>query len=68
VGDGGFTGGTAALLADAKERRLIRCVATERLTSGDSCTTSPERWRGPQIAGAGRPGGHQVLVAHLGQL
>ena len=32
VGDGGFTGWTAALLADVKERCLISCVATERLT------------------------------------
>jgi len=32
LGDGGFTGWTAALTADAKERCLISCVATERLT------------------------------------
>ena len=32
VGDGGFTGWTAALLADAKERCLISCMATEQLT------------------------------------
>jgi hypothetical protein len=33
LGDGGFTGWTAALLADAKERCLISCLATERLAS-----------------------------------
>jgi hypothetical protein len=32
LGDGGFTGWTAALMADAKERCLISCIATERLT------------------------------------
>lgn len=32
LGDGGFTGWTAALMADAKERCLISCMATERLT------------------------------------
>jgi hypothetical protein len=32
LGDGGFTGWTAALTADAKERCLISCIATERLT------------------------------------
>jgi len=31
-GDGGFTGWTTALTADAKERCLISCIATERLT------------------------------------
>jgi hypothetical protein len=31
VGDGGFTGWTASLLQDAKERCLISCVSTERL-------------------------------------
>lgn len=33
VGDGGFTDWTARLLNDAKERCLISCVSTERLTS-----------------------------------
>ncbi len=33
VGDGGFTDWTARLLGDAKERCLISCVATERLTA-----------------------------------
>jgi hypothetical protein len=32
VGDGGFTAWTAQLLGDAKERCLISCVATERLS------------------------------------
>jgi hypothetical protein len=32
LGDGGFTGWTAALMADAKERCLISCISTERLT------------------------------------
>ena len=31
IGDGGFTDWTARLTADAKERCLISCVATERL-------------------------------------
>jgi hypothetical protein len=33
VGDGGFTDWTAQLMADAKERCLISCVATERLVT-----------------------------------
>ena len=33
VGDGGFTDWTARLLNDAKERCLISCVSTERLTA-----------------------------------
>jgi hypothetical protein len=33
VGDGGFTTWTAQLLSNAKERCLISCVATERLTA-----------------------------------
>jgi hypothetical protein len=33
VGDGGFTDWTARLLGNAKERCLISCVATERLTA-----------------------------------
>lgn len=33
IGDGGFTDWTAQLMADKKERCLISCVATERLTS-----------------------------------
>ncbi|MDX6252604.1 MAG: hypothetical protein QOF10_5964 [Kribbellaceae bacterium] len=33
LGDGGFTRWTAELLGDAKERCLISCVATERLTA-----------------------------------
>jgi hypothetical protein len=32
LGDGGFTGWTAALMANAKERCLVSCIATERLT------------------------------------
>jgi hypothetical protein len=32
IGDGGFTAWTAALLADAKERCLISCISTERLS------------------------------------
>jgi hypothetical protein len=32
VGDGGFTRWTADLLGDAKERCLISCISTERLT------------------------------------
>ena len=32
LGDGGFTDWTAALRADAKERCLISCFSTERLT------------------------------------
>ncbi|WP_433012492.1 hypothetical protein [Kribbella sp. CA-294648] len=33
LGDGGFTRWTAELLGDAKERCLISCVSTERLTA-----------------------------------
>ncbi|GAA3571084.1 hypothetical protein [Kribbella ginsengisoli] len=33
LGDGGFTPWTAQLLGDAKERCLISCVSTERLTA-----------------------------------
>ncbi len=33
VGDGGFTDWTARLLNDAKERCLVSCVSTERLTA-----------------------------------
>ncbi|QNE23021.1 hypothetical protein F1D05_19765 [Kribbella qitaiheensis] len=33
VGDGGFTRWTADLLGDAKERCLISCISTERLTA-----------------------------------
>lgn len=33
IGDGGFTDWTARLLGDAKERCLISCVSTERLTA-----------------------------------
>lgn len=33
LGDGGFTDWTASLRADAKERCLISCLATERLTA-----------------------------------
>jgi hypothetical protein len=33
LGDGGFTPWTARLLGDAKERCLISCVSTERLTA-----------------------------------
>jgi hypothetical protein len=33
LGDGGFTRWTADLMADAKERCLISCLATERLTA-----------------------------------
>ena len=33
IGDGGFTRWTADLLGDAKERCLISCVSTERLTA-----------------------------------
>jgi hypothetical protein len=33
VGDGGFTDWTARLTADAKERCLISCIATERLAA-----------------------------------
>ncbi|HSZ40220.1 MAG TPA: hypothetical protein VK817_09700 [Trebonia sp.] len=33
IGDGGFTGWTARLLNNAKERCLISCVATERLAA-----------------------------------
>ncbi len=33
LGDGGFTRWTAKLLGDAKERCLISCVSTERLTA-----------------------------------
>jgi hypothetical protein len=33
IGDGGFTDWTAKLLNDAKERCLISCVSTERLTA-----------------------------------
>ena len=32
IGDGGFTGWTASLTADAKERCLVSCISTERLT------------------------------------
>jgi hypothetical protein len=32
LGDGGFTGWTAALMANAKERCLVSCIATERMT------------------------------------
>lgn len=33
LGDGGLTSYTAELLADAKERCLVSCVSTERLTA-----------------------------------
>jgi hypothetical protein len=33
IGDGGFTDWTAQLMADNKERCLISCIGTERLTS-----------------------------------
>lgn len=33
IGDGGFTDWTASLLADAKERCLVSCISTERLTA-----------------------------------
>ena len=33
VGDGGFTGWTARLLSDAKERTFISCASTERLAA-----------------------------------
>jgi hypothetical protein len=33
IGDGGFTDWTAKLMADDKERCLISCIATERLTA-----------------------------------
>jgi hypothetical protein len=33
LGDGGFTGWTADLLGDAKERCLTSCISTERLTA-----------------------------------
>ena len=33
VGDGGFTDWTARLRGDAKERCLISCVSTERMTA-----------------------------------
>lgn len=32
IGDGGFTDWTAKLMADSKERCLISCIATERVT------------------------------------
>lgn len=32
LGDGGFTGWTSALMDDAKERCLVSCISTERLT------------------------------------
>ncbi|MEU3453677.1 hypothetical protein ABZ671_08745 [Micromonospora sp. NPDC006766] len=34
VGDGGFTGWTARLIGNAKERCLVSCLATERLLAG----------------------------------
>jgi len=33
IGDGGFTGWTARLAADAKERCLVSCLSTERLAT-----------------------------------
>ena len=33
IGDGGFTGWTARLTADAKERCLVSCISTERLAA-----------------------------------
>jgi hypothetical protein len=33
IGDGGFTGWTAQLNNDAKERRFTSCMSTERLTA-----------------------------------
>jgi hypothetical protein len=33
LGDGGFTTWTAQLVNDAKERCLVSCIATERLTT-----------------------------------
>ncbi len=33
LGDGGFTGWTARLTADAKERCLVSCISTERLAA-----------------------------------
>jgi hypothetical protein len=41
IGDGGFTDWTARLLADAKERCLTSCIATERLASRTSEVGSP---------------------------
>lgn len=40
IGDGGFTDWTAKLMADAKERCLISCIATERLTAVAGAPTS----------------------------
>lgn len=36
LGDGGFTTWTAQLMSNAKERCLISCLATERLTAGEA--------------------------------
>lgn len=40
IGDGGFTDWTAKLMADNKERCLISCIATERLTAVARTPTS----------------------------
>jgi hypothetical protein len=39
LGDGGITTWTASLLADAKERCVVSCIATERLAALASSTT-----------------------------
>ena len=43
IGDGGFTDWTAELMADKKERCLISCIATERLTTLVTADWIPSR-------------------------
>jgi hypothetical protein len=50
LGDGGFTDWTAQLTGDAKERCLISCLATERLTA----LAEPDVRSGPAEAVAAR--------------
>lgn len=50
LGDGGFTTWTAQLANDAKERCLVSCIATERLTTaaGPSGQVTRPTTEGPE--------------------
>ncbi len=52
IGDGGFTTWTTWLMGNAKERCLVSCIATERLTDP---------------AGLQRPSGFGIWVEHYAQ-
>jgi hypothetical protein len=41
IGDGGFTDWTAQLMSDNKERCLISCISTERLTAAAHVSSRP---------------------------